>query len=460
LSSEKPMILCALIPSLIVLLTVSALADRGMVPLSDALVYGPGQKAIVAWNGVEEILILSTDVYADRESSVLEILPLPSRPEYINATDLSPFEAIADLLPRVAAPGRGKSLGQGDVEVVFHEKIGSHDITVVRAQDAVALEDWVNGYLGKAGMKERISSKRLAGLVNRYIADGYPYFVLDLIDAKTEPKSVQPIIYRFRSPALYFPLRISTLASGTTDITIFAISKGPVFDRDLPGSLSIARSGSLKQPLRFRVGGSALRSIDPRIGSILGDAAWITVITYSGDIDALDADLRLDTKSTTLGDWLVSNPIFWLLSGIILGLLFGLVLAQMNLGLLGIHYRRLVSTVDLAIFLLLILVTSVLGFPWAGYAFWILVPLATAALYFSIRTSGRGILIVYLAVPFLLVLFVFSTLLGRAVEIALSLIFLAGFCFAAALPPTEGRSLSDALRRKSRWVRSRRRRSL
>ena len=56
-------------------LAPAVLADRGMLPISDVSVYGPGQKAIIAWNGDEEILILSTDVRADSDSKVLEILP-------------------------------------------------------------------------------------------------------------------------------------------------------------------------------------------------------------------------------------------------------------------------------------------------------------------------------------------------------------------------------------------------
>ena len=57
------------------------LADRGMVPITDVTVYGPGQKAIIAWDGKEEILILSTDVRASSDSQVLELLPLPSKPQ-------------------------------------------------------------------------------------------------------------------------------------------------------------------------------------------------------------------------------------------------------------------------------------------------------------------------------------------------------------------------------------------
>ncbi|MEM3666844.1 MAG: hypothetical protein QW222_07180 [Candidatus Bathyarchaeia archaeon] len=40
-----------------------------MIPIQPQVsVYEPGQKAIIAWNGTEEILILSTDVTANGEA--------------------------------------------------------------------------------------------------------------------------------------------------------------------------------------------------------------------------------------------------------------------------------------------------------------------------------------------------------------------------------------------------------
>jgi hypothetical protein len=52
------------------------LADRGMIAAyPDVSVYEPGQKAILAWNGREEVMILSTDVKANNNTKALEIVP-------------------------------------------------------------------------------------------------------------------------------------------------------------------------------------------------------------------------------------------------------------------------------------------------------------------------------------------------------------------------------------------------
>ena len=67
-------------------------ADRGMIPVIEGVsIYEPGQKAILAWNGREEIMILSTDVSSSEETLVVEILPLPSKP-VVEAASFDSFD--------------------------------------------------------------------------------------------------------------------------------------------------------------------------------------------------------------------------------------------------------------------------------------------------------------------------------------------------------------------------------
>ena len=56
-------------------------ANRGLVPFMPWVdVFEPQQRALIAWDGYEEILILSTDLYTSETTQVLEIMPLPSEP--------------------------------------------------------------------------------------------------------------------------------------------------------------------------------------------------------------------------------------------------------------------------------------------------------------------------------------------------------------------------------------------
>jgi len=431
----------------------ACLADRGMLPLADVSVFGPGQKAIVAWNGVEEVLILSTDVYADAATMVLEVLPLPSEPDVIEKTDLSPFQTINKLMGDHKPLGqfRGGEKGTG-VEIIFHEKIGSHDITVVRVDDSRQFEDWANDFLEDRGMGRKVSSQRLASLVDSYIDDGIPFFVLDLVEVSSEPRSIEPILYKFKSSMLYFPLRISTLASGSTQIAIFAISNGPVYEKDVPQALDLARfAGPLGGLVQFKVQGTDLEAIHPRIGALFSGDAWLSAVKFSGQLEDLDADLSVSKVETPVADRLVASSLFWLIAGVVLGAVVGLIFGHVSVGALKVGLGRLVATLDLIGCLILILLSSVLGYRWAVYVFWALVVLAMASLFLAIRTAGRGRLVLFMAVPFAAILFVYSLMLAEALEMALASVLLVGLVGAAAFPPRHERKLSEPLRRSSSW---------
>jgi Uncharacterized protein conserved in bacteria len=284
-----------------------------MVPISNVSVYGPGQKAIIAWNGEEEILILSTDVRASGDSQVLEILPLPSEPE-IEKGDFASFEQVDKLIKEhfptrlwdrarkgtVGPPGEG-------VEIVFHEKIGAHDITVVKATDSSELVKWAEKFLKDVGIEYRISSPRLESVAGEYIAGDINFFVFDLIEVSAEPKSIEPIKYRFDTEFLYYPLKISTLAEGWTDINLFLLTPQPVNlhwlpqGSELPQGLEIGKFYGSRgaQPIQFKLTQEELASIDKSIGGFLEDDAWLTTVSYHGDLAGLTGDLKLVKVSLT-----------------------------------------------------------------------------------------------------------------------------------------------------------------
>ncbi|RLG46056.1 MAG: DUF2330 domain-containing protein, partial [Thermoproteota archaeon] len=86
----------ALLLSLAVAPHAAALADRGLIPLTPGVeVHEPDQVAVVAWSGGRELMILATNVRADGEAEVLEVLPLPSLPEVYEGSWDSLYEVVA-----------------------------------------------------------------------------------------------------------------------------------------------------------------------------------------------------------------------------------------------------------------------------------------------------------------------------------------------------------------------------
>jgi hypothetical protein len=221
---------------LLLVMVMSLSADRGMIPVMPGVsIYEPGQKAIIAWNGKKEILILSTDVYADGETKVLEILPLPAKPE-VKEGSFKSFEAIQELIGKNMPPfpmGRPEAKLAADtdkkgVEVLFYEEIGAHSITCVKATDWDEFTEWVQDYIEGQGLSSIVLPDTFSEIVENYIKNMFPYFVFDITEIGVEAKSVEPIVYTFKTDYLFFPLEISSIVAGETDISLFLLTKEPL----------------------------------------------------------------------------------------------------------------------------------------------------------------------------------------------------------------------------------------
>jgi hypothetical protein len=67
------------------LLAVACWADMGSIPFVPVDIGEPNQRGLIAFNGQEEILVLSTDLKASKPTKVLEVIPLPSEPKVSKA---------------------------------------------------------------------------------------------------------------------------------------------------------------------------------------------------------------------------------------------------------------------------------------------------------------------------------------------------------------------------------------
>jgi hypothetical protein len=232
----KPRRIIALLTAtaaLTALLFSSALADRGSIPFKQGVrIFEPNQRAMLAWNGEEEILLLSTDLAASESTMVLEVLPLPSEPE-VTKGDVEVFAKAIDIinrkiaasgpLKRGAAPDSGAKAGPAG-EVTFHERIGSHDISVAHVLERTGFVAWVGDYLTSAGVANPVIPEPLKDTVDEYMEDGYTWFVFDVVSLHEEPGTSEAIQYRFKTDYLYYPLRITRTEAGETEIDLLVLT--------------------------------------------------------------------------------------------------------------------------------------------------------------------------------------------------------------------------------------------
>jgi hypothetical protein len=201
------------------------------------------------------------------------------------------------------------------VNIVFHEKIGAHDIWVAKATDAAELIKWGEDFLARNQIQYQISSPGLESLAAQYIQEGIQFFVFDLIELSADQKSVEPIVYRFRSDTLYYPLKISSIIPGYTEISLFLLTPEPLVDvSQLPENqseengmgwmgMNIAYANGKR--VQFELGEEELASIDPRLTELLPGHAWLTAVQYYDRRDyrldiplaSLDKDVKLTRAS-------------------------------------------------------------------------------------------------------------------------------------------------------------------
>ncbi len=299
---------------ILLLLTSLCSADRGMISFPEHVrIDESGQNAIVAWNGDEEVIILSTDVKSSEPATILEVITLPSNPVSVEEGSFDSFTNITEIINRKSKDiaGKKKSLGLGrdtrspGIEITFHKRIGAHDITIVKVSDVDCFIDWIKDFTEREGFKYTELSSRFRNGVSDCIDRNITYFVFDVIRTGEDEETVKPLVYRFESDYLYYPLEITAISdagSSYADVNVFLITEGMIDERAVRDAKLWARAG-------FRYGiqlnKQELEEISPEIGDMFESDPFVMNAYYHGRLDMLDEDLvvhREDIHVPTLLD--------------------------------------------------------------------------------------------------------------------------------------------------------------
>lgn len=232
----------------------SAGADRGPVTWQENVSLSQeSQKAIILHNGTEEVLILGTELKASSEIDLLEFIPLPSDPE-VGLAKGDPFAAVsrlisgkglvflADEFTTKGGPGGSSTV---PVEIRFSEKVGIHDVTTVKINDIDGFSRWLEDFFRKKGIQT--GRKRLSGVLDTardYMDRGYNYFVFDLVKVTERTRFVEPLMYRFRTGRIYYPLKTSNLIGGKGAVEMVLVLPGSVTDDLWQGADKVFHMGA------------------------------------------------------------------------------------------------------------------------------------------------------------------------------------------------------------------------
>jgi hypothetical protein len=286
----------------LVLLVASAWpvqADRGAIPFQpEVAIFEPTQRALIAWNGEEEILLLSTDLRASRATKVLEVMPFPAEPRVAKG-DVAVFQRAVQLInsktyrPPLAvtmgyAKDRSAAHAEPPGEITFHERIGAHDVAVARVVSGDGFVEWVNGFLRRASVDNPVIPPRLRRVVQEYLDDDFRWFAFDVVELESKFRTLEALQYRFPSPALYYPVKISRSNRGRTSMELLVLTP------TLLGTFSgIPRSQIELRHEPVSLTSAEVRSLDKGMDDLLGhrDDLKLRIWRVRGDFSSFDRDI-------------------------------------------------------------------------------------------------------------------------------------------------------------------------
>ena len=298
----------ALLLVIFILLTPSFVyANKGMMIIGpqDINLQESGQNAIVAFNGNEEVIILSTDAKSSESTLVLEVIPLPSNPEKVEEGSFDSFTKLIEIIKeKVRTIERGMNKGlvapqaaPPGVEITFHKKIGAHDLTIVKVNDLDDFIDWVKNFTSGKGFEYKEISPEFKNAVANYLNRDIKFFVFDVIETGRDRKSIKPLIYRFKTDFLYYPLEITATSDAgwsSSKVNIFLIAKG-VIDEEKITNINLWPVTGFEYEYRIELTEKELKEVSPEIANLFS-SAYVMNAYYEGTLDYLNEDLVVYKK--------------------------------------------------------------------------------------------------------------------------------------------------------------------
>lgn len=303
---RKALCIINLVFSMLIFFPALSHADRGHWWPMGANLSEDSQKAIIFHNKKEEVLILGTELKADKDIGVLEFIPFPSEP-LVSLAKGDPFKEMNKLLKLKKIEFEGPISKGGSrsepVEIRLSQKIGLHDVTVIKINDINGFNKWVIDFLDKKGIKkiDLKALKNFSDVAEDYIKREIQYFVFDYVKVKKTPKFIEPLIYRFKWDKLYYPLKTSNIIGGTGSVELVLI---------LPGTLGINEDERVKiwevftnterpdMSTSSKVYLKELKPIYDKVDELFTDKSkiYLQMLRYRGKYEFKD-DLNLDISN-------------------------------------------------------------------------------------------------------------------------------------------------------------------
>lgn len=256
------------VPLIVLLLTAGLHADGCFVWRKGADLNEPTQKAIIYWKKGKEIMVLQVK-YEGAAEDFAWIVPLPARPK-VSAIDVdkSPFAEISlytQLRRRWGYRYKQAGIEQEVMVTVLERKIvGVYDVAILAASDAGALGEWLNnnGYAFPEKRKDVLEHYTKKKWV--YVAMRIDRKALESDEVtKLKVGELQPICFTFAAKEMVYPLKISSVNAGETEVLLYLLADTPMVVKS-----EYKRAGlSIEENIPYGFNVYTMRYLDPEYGT-------------------------------------------------------------------------------------------------------------------------------------------------------------------------------------------------
>ncbi|MGA1820556.1 MAG: DUF2330 domain-containing protein, partial [Thermoplasmatota archaeon] len=284
--------------------------DGGFIPVSIQEIFESSQNAIIGWDGETEWMCLSVNIYAEEDTEGFHVVPFPSMPE-VQLGDVRIFERYREKLGGFSdrysgwgqhladSDGYGRNASPTKVDIMFNDTIGEHDVTVVRVNDMNGFEEELLAIIKNIGISLEGYPAGLEQIVKNYTSRGSNYFSIDHYPIYKKEKTIEPLVYTFKTDSLVFPLEISSMLEGSSLVRLGLLTS-PHIPIDLSAVKSMGSSAYSNTRSRL-VGGEDLYFIDDGLWSMFPEGAVSTYIQASISLFRVRGDLEIPRSRTI--DW-------------------------------------------------------------------------------------------------------------------------------------------------------------
>jgi len=319
----------AILLALVTLLSlpVSSRAGHALIPMTDEYVYltQSRDKIIAAWGGDEEVLVLTEELAASRDVSVIRFVALPTYPtvEGTSREALSRMDALlAKKAPQIGVIIDGRKVNKPakvGIQPIAEATVSPRDISVVRIESFEEFERWVTDLLTRGGVRDPDARiERYRAVVEDYLSRDMKYFVFDVVTVGEKKAAVNPLVLRFETDRLFVPLMVSSRTSGTSSVDLFIVtpgspkresilySFGPVA-YTIPDTIDFSKYPNLLKkynpltypadhPVSFPVSMTDRVALSPAVAEVIPGwttKAHLAAFKYRGELSGLFTDISL-----------------------------------------------------------------------------------------------------------------------------------------------------------------------